>query len=571
MINNLKVRYKILLLTLVMMVLMTCLGGVGLFFNNRANGNGKLLYEENLLCIENLGELRNQIRGIEADSYYIIIEEDLDKIKNRIESLHKRVPEAEESWKNYKSGILDEAEKEKIPGADAIFNNYIKLIKERLTEENAKDKSKRLILIREIQEETNKLSNEIRVFSNYNVEDSRSFNEENSADYKQSIRIMTGILIVTITIAATLNYVISKSISKDLGKSVKFLKNMAEGDFSENIDEKISARKDEIGEIGKALMLAQKSLRSLLMNVKKESEDIKALVSRVDESINSLNINIEEVSAVSEELAASMEETTASSDEMASSATEIENAIGSIATRAGQGARAAEDINNRATEAGTKFKVADKKAEGMFISSEEDLENALEGIKIVDEINVLSNAIMEITEQTNLLALNAAIEAARAGETGRGFAVVAEEIRTLAEQSKDTVEQIQGITTKVVESVNRLSDSSKNLLKFMKYDVADDYNWMLELADKYSNDAGFIERLVSEFSVTSEELLASIQEIARVIKHVSTASIEGASGTQSIAEKVCDVTEKTNDIMLRMDEAKLGAEKLNEEVIKFKF
>lgn len=571
MINNLKVRYKILLLTLVMMFFMSCLGGVGIFFNNRSNDNGTLMYEANLLCIENLGELRNQIRGIEADSYYIIIEEDLDKIKARIESLHKRVPEAEEAWKNYKNGILDENEKKKISSVDDIMVNYIKLIKEKLTEETAKDKSKRLILIREIQQETNKLSDEIRTFSTYNVEDAKECNEENIDAYKQSIRIMIGIFIATLSIAAILNYVISKSISKGLKKSVDSLKYMSEGDFSENIDENIASRKDEIGDIGNALIVAQKSLRTLLMNVKKESEDIKEVVRKVDESISALNINIEEVSSVSEELAASMEETTASSDEMAASATEIENAVGSIASRAGQGAKAAEDINNRAIEAGTKFKEADKKAEGMFIASEEDLEKSLEGIKIVDEINVLSHAIMEITEQTNLLALNAAIEAARAGETGRGFAVVADEIRTLAEQSKDTVEQIQDITTKVKESVNSLSDSSRNLLKFMKYDVAEDYNWMLELADKYSNDAGFVEELVSDFSTTSEELLASIQEITKVIKQVSSASIEGATGTQSIAEKVCDVTEKTNDIMLRMDEAKLGAEKLNEEVMKFKF
>ncbi|MEG0440668.1 MAG: methyl-accepting chemotaxis protein, partial [Solibacillus sp.] len=77
------------------------------------------------------------------------------------------------------------------------------------------------------------------------------------------------------------------------------------------------------------------------------------------------------------------------------------------------------------------------------------LEEAMENSKVVTQINVLSESIMQISSQTNLLALNAAIEAARAGEAGRGFAVVADEIRKLAEESKNTVIEIQGITEKV--------------------------------------------------------------------------------------------------------------------------
>lgn len=75
-----------------------------------------------------------------------------------------------------------------------------------------------------------------------------------------------------------------------------------------------------------------------------------------------------------------------------------------------------------------------------------NLEQALEDAKVVDQIGVLADSILNITAQTNLLALNASIEAARAGEAGKGFAVVAEEIRVLAEQSKDAVANIQAVT-----------------------------------------------------------------------------------------------------------------------------
>ncbi len=123
------------------------------------------------------------------------------------------------------------------------------------------------------------------------------------------------------------------------------------------------------------------------------------------------------------------------------------------------------------------------------------LESAIESSKVVEQINVLSDSIMNITSQTNLLALNAAIEAARAGEAGKGFSVVADEIRKLAEQSKDTVTEIQSITVKVIESVKNLSDSSSNLLTFVSTDMDNDYKTMLNVADKYSEDASFVDTL----------------------------------------------------------------------------
>lgn len=118
--------------------------------------------------------------------------------------------------------------------------------------------------------------------------------------------------------------------------------------------------------------------------------------------------------------------------------------------------------------------------------------------------------------------------------------------------------------------MNALTKSSAKLLQFMSSEVQADYRTMLDVADKYSEDAKFVEDLVAEFSSASEEILASMQEVFMTIDGVSKAAYEGAGGTTDIAQKATDITFKSNDILELTHQSKDSSDKLQAEISKFK-
>lgn len=396
-----------------------------------------------------------------------------------------------------------------------------------------------------------------------------SSDEMRASANKLSYMVIIVSVIMLILTTAVITFAFRKIIMP-IKKSSEYLKTIANGDLSEEIDPKFLNRVDEIGSITNGIKDMKVSLKQLIDSIKKESSAIEGEVNDVVNDVITLNTNIEDISATTEELAAGMEETAASSQEMSATSQEIEKSVQFIAEKSKKGRIAAGEITNRAFDTKKNVDIAQKKAENIFINTKEKLEKAIEESKVVNQINMLTESIMQITEQTNLLALNAAIEASRAGEAGRGFSVVSDEIRKLAEQSKGTVNEIQGVTAKVTKTVENLSDSSNELLNFVSRDVKNDYTVMLDVAEKYSEDAKFVDELVTDFNNTSQELLASIESILSAIDGVAQAANEGASGTTDISNKAIDVNFKSNNVKEQVLRTKESANKLIEEIGRFK-
>lgn len=375
--------------------------------------------------------------------------------------------------------------------------------------------------------------------------------------------LIEGIIVVLLLIMIII------SIIRPLKKCISSIGVMEQGDFSQAMGTALLKRRDDFGKLAASLESMRNEMSGLIGEVKSQTTEITRMVQEIDDNIQALDEEIENVSATTEELAAGMEETAASSEEINAMSHEIESAAKSIATRSQDGATEADDIRDRAVGIKKTTTENDERTKAIHAEINEGLTKALEDIKVVDQIGVLAESIMEITGQTNLLALNASIEAARAGEAGKGFAVVADEIRVLAEQSKAAVVHIQDVTKNVVESVTNLADGAKKLLEFVGTDVVDSFAGFSDMADSYSNDAGKIDGLVTDFSASSEQLLASINGVMDAIGEVSKAATEGATGTNDIAEKTGVVVEKAAEIKEKAEAAHHAADKLQQNVEHF--
>ncbi|MEG2146303.1 MAG: cache domain-containing protein [Lachnospiraceae bacterium] len=376
-------------------------------------------------------------------------------------------------------------------------------------------------------------------------------------------------MLIAVVIAGILSITLSITVSHGFKTISKFMTQLGTGDFAQTLPDRFLKRKDDFGKLAKNMEEMKHSVGILIHSAKTEAANIVTVVDAVTTGINELNGNIEDVSATTEELAAGTEQTAASAQEMDATSQEIQVASRLIADKSKEGAKQAIEISKRAEQTKENVIKSTAKADALNKEIKGKLEIALEKIKVVENINVLSEAIMGIAKQTNLLALNASIEAARAGEAGRGFTVVAQEIGGLAEQSTVTVTKIQNVTAEVISAVRLLSESSNSLLTYVTTDVSQDYEQFMLVADEYYNDANYVDGLVGEFNHTAEMLLSSIGNVLVAVKEVSKAANEGANSTSNIAERIADMSAKSHELMTEIGGTQASAEVLEQEISKF--
>jgi len=369
-------------------------------------------------------------------------------------------------------------------------------------------------------------------------------------------------------------FLVALIIGKSISRPITYLSNecnvMSSGDFSRVMDKKYAKRQDEIGLLARAFDNINIKVSQIIRNVIEKANGVGNAIKNIDENMYTLTSEIKAMSGIIDNLSLKMDENSSAAEEMASTSNEIEGAIDFIAGETQQNAETAGEVSKRAGKLKDTAIDSQKQAQDILMDVAVRLREAIEKSKAVERIQVLSDAILAISSKTNLLALNAAIEASHSGNASSGFTVVADEIKKLAEKSKQTVNEIKDVTSAIIESVHILSDNAEQVLKFIEDKVVKDYDMLVETGEQYDRDAGLLNDMVSNLSATAEELYASIQTMSQAIEYVAAASEEGAAETMQLASEAAEVVKRTNEVLIKTNDVNKSAERLLKLVSIFK-
>ncbi len=349
------------------------------------------------------------------------------------------------------------------------------------------------------------------------------------------------IAVVSFILTMGAGYAISHMVTAPLRFLAKEVDVVAEGDLTR--EDLQALTQDEIGQLMTGFNRMKGNLRELIDRVTQNAQEITAQSEELYASTEEMASQTEEttrlIDRIVEETVAQAKEATGTSQAVAAADEgigRIAGSIGSIDDDVSQSLKLAEE--GGATMAQAKDEV---------LALERETRRTGESISALkqqsDEIALITEVIQSITDQTNLLALNAAIEAARAGEQGKGFAVVAEEVRKLAEQSKQSATQIAGLIESIQAQSNAVLDQHVVSAKRVETNTL-----LLERATRAFEQ--IVSQLETSVDNTSHIRIAS-HEIAETTKQVATSSLQMSQDSEGMADTMRTVGE-TADAQLAM-------------------
>ncbi len=387
---------------------------------------------------------------------------------------------------------------------------------------------------------------------------------------------LTTMVVVAILIAAIIIVLVAVFMAGMIGRMlapVQMLKQFASGDFSENtVCEKSIPReyKNETEQIKKATSEVKQQIRSIILNTKDEAKSIGTIADGTSAEMAVLTQGISDILTSVVKVMNQTAEARELAENIKTTGQELGILVDSVANKAGEAARQSGDIMERAGMQHDNSEKSGREAVSLYRETKKELETAIEDSQRVHDIDSLTEEILSISSQTNLLALNASIEAARAGEAGQGFAVVANEIRELADHSKEAVDKIRQVTEGVVQNVTILSESSGKLLEFMNEKVMMDYRGMTELAGMYRQDAVFYSGISNDLGSASRQMSESMEGINEAISSITALVGEIAEYIQGMESTAHSSNENSNAVLAKMEELSRLSEKLNQTVASFK-
>lgn len=370
-------------------------------------------------------------------------------------------------------------------------------------------------------------------------------NAELIANTTSIIKISLIAELVSILLSIVVGMLLSSKMVRPIKTMTRIIQKQGDLDLKKDAQmDSLVKMKDETGDMARAVNVMNEKLRAMVKLLEDTGTSVLNNSKFLGTSSKAVGEMCGDNSATTQELAATMEEAASSTERVNENVGMITSHAKVIMDLSQKGESESKEILIRANNLSTKVQDANENTKKIYEEIAQQKLVAIEKAKSVEQINTLTQNIMEISSQTNLLALNASIEAARAGEAGKGFAVVAEEIGNLAIQTRDSVQNIETIIGEVNEAVNNLAICLNTSMDFLESTVMEDYGEFLNVSEQYAKDATNFESGMREIAESVEKLDQAIDHIAVSMEDIGKMTNEAANGISLVAEKTVEIVEK---------------------------